>query len=85
MVEGERRLGSDGESFWVEGENIDAVGVLFNEASDCDSLVVRVKGSCGRASHGVKRKRGFIGYGVFGSEVRLLAGVVHFLGKVAEN
>lgn len=88
MVEREGRLVSNGGRVSVEGDNIDAVIVIFNEATNCDSLEWRSKRRGGREGHGVDWMRGIIGNGVFGSQARFLSGVIHFLalkGKVIEK
>lgn len=88
MVEREGRLVAKGRRISVEGDNIDAVIVIFKEATYCDSLVRRSKRRGGREGHGVDRIRGIIGYGVFGSEAGFLSGVIHFLalpGEVMES
>jgi len=38
MVEGERRLVSNGERIRIEGEDINAICVVFNEATNCNKL-----------------------------------------------
>lgn len=57
VVEGEGRVWGNGEGFGVEREDVDAVGVFFDEASDGDSV-----GVCWGHRHGVDWVRGFVGY-----------------------
>lgn len=72
-------MGSNGERVRVEGEYINAVGIVLNETTNCDTLVGRDKGGGGREGHGVERVGGVICHSVFGSEVGFLGGIIHFL------
>lgn len=40
MIEGEGRVWGEGEGFRVEGEDVNAVGVFFNEASEGETVGV---------------------------------------------
>lgn len=75
MVERETRVGLEGKGVGVEREDVDAVGVLFDEASDGEAVRVG-----GREGGGVERVWGVVGYGVLvGSEVGILGGIFHFV------
>lgn len=74
MLKGESWTSFDGKTFRVEGNDVDSIVVVFNEASDGDALAVVVSTRWrGRESHGVKRVRGFISDGIFGSEMGFLS------------
>lgn len=79
VVEGEGRLLSKGGRVSAEGDNIDAVIVIFNEATNRDSLVWRSKRRGGREGHGVDWVRGIVRNGVFGSQAGFLSGVIHLV------
>lgn len=66
VVEGEGREGFDGHGVGIEGEDVDAVVVVFEEASDGDS-VGGGGGGGGGEGHGVEGVRRFVGDGGFGS------------------
>lgn len=70
MVKGKSRVSFDGEGFGVKRNDVDSVGVVFNEATDGDAWEM-TRGN-GRESHGVQRVRGVIGDGVVGSEMGFL-------------
>lgn len=77
VVEGEGGVWGEGEGFRVEGEDVDAVGVFFDEASEGETVGVR-----GREGHGVDWVGRFIGDGVLRSQMGVLGGIVHFVWKV---
>lgn len=78
MVEGEGGVRLQGEGVGVEGDEVDAVGVLLDEAADGDPVAVALVAG-GRDGHGVERVGRLVGGGVVGPEVvRLLSRVVHF-------
>lgn len=73
VVKGERRVGGEGEGVGVEGEDVNAVGVFFNEAAEGQAVGV------GRGErHAVDWVGGFVAHGVFGSEVGFLGRILHF-------
>lgn len=71
MVKGNSWVGVDGEGFRVEGDNVYAIAVVFDETAHRDAQVVSA-GWGGRDGHGVKRVRRFIGYCILGSQLGFL-------------
>lgn len=79
VVEGERRVVAErerggGRVGVMEGDDVDAVVVIFDEAAEGDFVE---RGGERREGHGVDGEGGVVGYGVLGCEGGFLSRVFH--------